>query len=300
VVIDNLTTGFPEALIHGEELVVGDLEDKALLQKLFAKHQFDAVLHFAASIQVGESVANPLKYYRNNFVNAINLMDVCVEYHVKKFIFSSTAAVYGNVQTGFVTEETDTHPLNAYGASKLMFERVVKDVAHAHGLQYAILRYFNVAGADQSGKLGQRTPNATHLIKLCCQAALGLRDSITIFGTDYNTIDGTGVRDYIHIQDLALAHVDALGVLDSHPEKSILLNVGYGVGSSVRQVIAATERVSGKTLKVIETGRREGDPAEVVAKNELLRRTLDWKPKFNDLTTIIADAYRWEKSLFER
>ena len=229
VVFDNLSTGFADALVHGEVLVVGDLADTAALEAVFGRYRFDAVLHFAASIVAPESVTNPLKFYGNNTRNTLNLLQACVRAGVARFIFSSTAAVYGLPETGVASEESPTAPINPYGTSKLMSEWMLRDTAFAHGLTYVALRYFNVAGADPQARIGQRTPEATHLIKVCCQAALGMRDAVSIFGTDYPTPDGTGVRDYIHIEDRAAAHLSALSHLERGGD-SATFNVGYGRG----------------------------------------------------------------------
>jgi UDP-glucose 4-epimerase len=296
VVFDNLSTGFADALVHGEELVVGDLADTALLESLFERHRFTTILHFAAAIIAPESVALPLKYYGNNTRNTLNLLQASVRFGVERFIFSSTAAVYGLPEGGVASEESPTVPINPYGTSKLMSEWMLRDASFAHGLRYAALRYFNVAGADPQARMGQRTPEATHLIKVCCQAALGMRETVSIFGTDYPTPDGTGIRDYIHIEDLASAHLAAL----SHLEKgggSAVFNVGYGRGASVREVIEVVKEVSGVDFLVREDGRRPGDPASLVARAERIRELLGWQPRYDDLRTIVADAWRWEKKL---
>lgn len=296
VVFDNLSTGFVQALIHGEELIIGDLSDTSALNKAFEGHQFDAVFHFAASIVAPESVEKPLPYYRNNTGNTVNLLDVSVKYGVKRFIFSSTAAVYGLPEKGMASEDTPTRPINPYGQSKLMSEIILQDASLAHGLRYLALRYFNVAGADSQARMGQRTPNATHLIKVCCQAALGLRDAVSIYGTDYSTPDGTGIRDYIHVEDIASAHVAALHYIESNGDSTVL-NVGYGKGHSVREVISAVRRISGVNFKVIETGRRPGDPSMLVAEADRMRRTLKWQARYDDLEKIVSDAWHWERKL---
>jgi len=298
VVFDNLSTGFADALVHGEVLVVGDLADTAALEAVFGRYRFDAVLHFAASIVAPESVTNPLKFYGNNTRNTLNLLQACVRAGVARFIFSSTAAVYGLPETGVASEESPTAPINPYGTSKLMSEWMLRDTAFAHGLTYVALRYFNVAGADPQARIGQRTPEATHLIKVCCQAALGMRDAVSIFGTDYPTPDGTGVRDYIHIEDLAAAHLSALSHLERGGD-SATFNVGYGRGASVREVIGVVKEISGVDFTVIEAPRRPGDPANLVAKADLIRGKLGWEPHYNDLRTIVADAWRWERRLAE-
>lgn len=296
VVFDNLSTGSPAALLNGEELVVGDLGDTAALQALFEQHPVHTVLHFAASIVAPESVANPLKFYSNNTRNTLNLLTACVRFGVRRFIFSSTAAVYGLPESGVAAEESPTVPINPYGASKLMSEWMLRDTALAHGMEYVALRYFNVAGADPQARMGQRTPDATHLIKVCCQAALGMRDAVAIFGADYPTPDGTGIRDYIHIEDLASAHLAALKYLEGGGD-STTFNVGYGQGSSVREVIKVMKEVTGIDFAVREAPRRPGDPASLVAKAERIRERLGWQPHFDDLPTIVADAWRWERQL---
>ncbi len=296
VVFDNLSTGFADALVHGEELAVGDLSDTAALESVFQRFGFKTVLHFAASIVAPESVGNPLKYYSNNTRNTLNLLQACVRNSVERFIFSSTAAVYGMPATGIADEESPLTPINPYGTSKLMSEWMLRDAASAHGLKYVALRYFNVAGADPAARMGQRTPEATHLIKVCCQAALGIRDSVSIFGTDYRTHDGTGIRDYIHIEDLANAHLAALKYLENG-NPSTVLNVGYGKGSSVREVIELAHKVSGVNFPVFESPRRPGDPAELVAKADRIRDVLGWQPGYDNLETIIRDAWRWELKL---
>ncbi len=296
VVFDNLSTGFADALVHGEELIMGDLSDTAALDSVFKRFGFKTVLHFAASIVAPESVDNPLKYYSNNTRNTLNLLQACVCNSVEKFIFSSTAAVYGMPASGVAEEDSPTVPINPYGTSKLMSEWMLRDTSNAHGMKYVALRYFNVAGADPAARMGQRTPEATHLIKVCCQAALGMRDSVSIFGTDYQTHDGTGIRDYIHIEDLASAHLAGLKYLEKG-NPSTVLNVGYGKGSSVREVIDLVHKVSGVNFKVTEAQRRPGDPAELVAKADKIRNVLEWVPGHDNLETIIEDAWRWEQKL---
>lgn len=297
VVYDNLSTGFADALVHGEKLVIGDLADGEKLESVFREFKCKTVLHFAAAMVVPESVIKPLKYYANNTRNTLNLLQACVNHGAERFIFSSTAAVYGMPEGGIAAEESPTVPINPYGTSKLMSEWMLRDTAFAHGLRYVALRYFNVAGADPLARMGQRTPEATHLIKVACQAALGMRDSVSVFGTDYPTPDGTGIRDYIHIEDLASAHLAALRYLENGGEPT-RLNVGYGRGGSVREVIAMVKRVSGVDFPVVEGPRRPGDPAMLVARADRIRQTLDWQPRFDDLETIVADAWRWEQKLF--
>ena len=296
VVYDNLSTGSADTLIHGEELVRGELADESLLEKTLRGYGVKTVLHFAASIIAPESVSKPLDYYGNNTCNTMRLLRACVKTGVKKFIFSSTAAVYGMPDSGVASEDSPTVPINPYGTSKLMSEWMLRDTALAHGLRYVALRYFNVAGADPEARMGQRVKEATHLIKVCCQAALGLRPSVSIFGVDYPTSDGTGIRDYIHIEDLASAHLAALSHLDRGGESTVL-NVGYGQGSSVREVIDVVHRVTGVRFAVKEDARRPGDPAMLVARADRIRKTLDWSPHYADLETIVADAWRWEQRL---
>lgn len=299
VVYDNLSTGKAHAVI-GAELVVGDLADGALLDALFARHAFDGVLHFAASIVVPESVADPLKYYSNNTANMLNLLKRVEAHEVRHVVFSSTAAVYGMPEVDQVSEQTPLAPINPYGASKMMSERVLADLAHAHSsLSYVALRYFNVAGADPAGRIGQETPEATHLIKVACQAALGRRDGVDIFGTDYDTPDGTCVRDYIHVEDLARAHGDALDYLAAGGGSAIL-NCGYGRGASVRQVLETAREVTGIDFPVREAARRAGDPPRLIAANERIQEVLGWKPHLDDLRTLVSHAWVWERKLAER
>ena len=296
VVYDNLSTGFRDSLLYGEELIEADLADRDSLEDAFRQHNFKTVLHFAASIVAPESVSLPLKYYSNNTRNTLGLLDSCIRFGVERFIFSSTAAVYGFPEGGSASEETLLAPINPYGTSKLMSEWMLRDVGAAHGLKYVALRYFNVAGADPQARIGQRTPEATHLIKVACQTALGQRPQAAIYGTDYPTPDGTGIRDYIHIEDLAAAHLSALRYLNGGGE-STAINVGYGSGSSVREVMAMVKQVSGVDFSVVEEGRRPGDPACLIARAEKISRLTDWKPKYNSLQTIVEDAWRWESKL---
>ncbi len=296
VVYDNLSTGFPDALLHGEKLLVAELADKDALDKAFKQYAFKTVLHFAAAIVAPESVSLPLKYYGNNTRNTLGLLEACVRFGVERFIFSSTAAVYGFPEGGVASEETLLAPINPYGTSKLMSEWMLRDVGAAHGLKYVALRYFNVAGADPQARIGQRTPEATHLIKVACQTALGQRSQAAIYGTDYPTPDGTGIRDYIHIEDLAAAHLAALAYLDKGGEPTAI-NVGYGSGSSVREVLAMVKQVSGFDFSVVEAERRPGDPACLIARAEKIRKLTDWRPHYDSLQTIVADAWRWESKL---
>lgn len=294
VVFDNLSTG-PKQAVLDVKLIQGDLADTSKLNELFQNHNFIGVMNFAGSIVVPESVANPVKYYQNNTTNALNLINACIENSVPNFIFSSTAAVYGDVEGGVVTEETPTLPLNPYGHSKLMVEQILKDISLAHNFNYVALRYFNVSGADPEGKIGQAFPGATHLIKVCCEAAAGKRDGVKVFGTDYPTTDGTGVRDYIHVTDLAAAHISALEYLINN-SKSQVLNCGYGQGYSVKEVIAAVKQTSGNDFTVVESPRRPGDSAEVVANCDKIKQILGWIPQYNSLKTIVKTAYDWENS----
>lgn len=299
VVFDNLSTGFKSALINGEEVIEGDLADRELLDELFQHYRFATVLHFAAAIIAPESVAKPLTYYGNNTRNTLGLLEACVKYAVKNFIFSSTAAVYGYPEHGVATEDTPLQPINPYGASKLMSEWMLRDVSAAHGLHYAALRYFNVAGADPLARMGQRTKEATHLIKVACQAALGQRNCVKIFGTDYPTGDGTGIRDYIHVEDLASAHLSALSYLEQGGE-STAMNVGYGRGSSVREVLAVVQKITGKEFRIEDAERRAGDPASLVAHAGKIRELTNWIPRHDSLENIVADAWRWESALATR
>ncbi len=295
VVYDNLSTGRRQAVLCGE-LVVGDLADDEALGRLFRGGPFDAVLHFAAHIVVPESVSDPLKYYGNNTRNTLRLLEMCARHGVERFVFSSTAAVYGIPEIIPVGEEAPLAPINPYGASKMMSERMLMDLAAASSLKYVILRYFNVAGADPEGRIGQATPEATHLIKVACEAAVGKRQGLTVFGTDYDTPDGTCIRDYIHVEDLARAHLDALAHLGDGGDSAVL-NCGYGHGSSVREVIDTVKRVSGVDFPVELGGRRAGDPPVLVADNGKIRKTLGWRPEYDDLEFIVKTALEWERSL---
>ena len=299
VVIDNLTTGYWWAVAPGAKLVEGDAGDAELLTRLMAEHKFDAVVHFAGSIVVPDSVADPLGYYLNNTVKSRTLIECAVKAGIPRFIFSSTAAVYGNPGGEPVFETAAPAPISPYGSSKLMTEWMLRDSHAAYGLQYVALRYFNVAGADPKGRSGQSTPRATHLIKVACQTALGQRDHLDIFGSDYATPDGTCLRDYIHVSDLISAHMDALTHLRKDGESGVF-NCGYGKGFSVLEVIKAVERVTGGKLKVNMAPRRAGDPAALVAGAERVRRVLGWAPKHHDLDFIVASALDWEKRLARR
>ena len=295
IVLDNLSRGFRQAVISGE-LVVGDVGDFALVSRLLAAHQVDTVMHFAAFTIVPESVAEPLKYYGNNTCSTRSLLQACIENQVKNFVFSSSAAVYGMLKDGYADEESPTRPINAYGTSKLMSEWMLRDVAAVNPLRYVALRYFNVAGSDPTGKIGQATPGATLLTKVACEAMVGKRSHVSVFGNDYPTPDGTGVRDYLHVEDLAAAHLNALDYL-RRDGKSVTLNVGYGHGYSVREVLRMVETVGGKPLMVREEGRRAGDPAYLVARAERIRAELGWRPRYDDLKTIVHSSLAWEKKL---
>ncbi|OKH22396.1 UDP-glucose 4-epimerase GalE [Hydrococcus rivularis NIES-593] len=295
VVYDNCSTGVPSAVLYGE-LAIGDLADIESLYRTFAQNQFDTVLHFAASTLVPDSVVRPLDYYTNNSRNTLNLLRCCQAFGVNQLVFSSTAAVYGNPQENPVSESTTPLPINPYGRSKLMSEWMIRDYGLASGFRYVILRYFNVAGADPQMRIGQYNSKATHLIKVSCEAALGLRSSVSIFGSDFPTPDGTGIRDYIHVEDLAAAHIDALRYLQAGG-KSEVLNCGYGRGYSVREAIAMVKEVSGVDFPVFEGERRVGDPAWVVAASERIRKVLGWHPRYDNLKAIVETAFEWEKKL---
>jgi UDP-glucose 4-epimerase len=297
-ILDNLSTGFRSAVLHGE-FIEGDTTNARLVSELLKSRKIESVLHFAAHIVVSESVANPLKYYRNNTGGTQTLLQCCVEAGVKNFIFSSTAAVYGIPPDGTASEETPTAPINPYGCSKLMSELMLRDTAAAHPIRYVALRYFNVAGADPGGRIGQSTPEATHLIKVACQHVVGRRDQVSIFGTDYDTPDGTCVRDYIHVEDLAAAHLQALDYLRAGGT-STTLNCGYGHGFSVREVLDEVARVSSKKLQVTESPRRAGDPPCLVAKADRIREVLSWVPRHRDLAGIVSSALAWEKRLLRQ
>ncbi|MBV1703412.1 MAG: UDP-glucose 4-epimerase GalE [Hyphomicrobiales bacterium] len=299
VVLDNLSTGFRWAVPTGAKLVVGDFGDAALVDRVIADEGIDAIAHFAAKIVVPESVADPLSYYDNNVAKARTLIERAVKGGVGAFIFSSTAAVYGDPGADPVKEETPADPLSPYGRSKLMVEWMLDDASRAHGLPYAILRYFNVAGADPQGRLGQSTPAATHLIKRAVQTALGRHASMAIYGDDYPTPDGTGVRDYIHVTDLIAAHMAALARLRGGGG-SALLNCGYSRGYSVLEVIETVKRVSGVDFTVTREPRRAGDSAAVVADASRARRELGWAPRYDDLETIVRHALDWERRIHNR
>lgn len=295
-VIDNLSTGRREAALYGD-LIVEDLSSTKSISQIFSRKEFDAIVHFAASIVVAESVTDPLKYYANNTANTIDLIRLALQYNVNFFIFSSTAAVYGVPKEVPIRETGTLDPINPYGMSKLMSERVLIDAAQAHqDLKYIILRYFNVAGASSDGKIGQNFPQATHLIKRAAQAVVGAIECLEIYGTDYETADGTGVRDYIHVEDLAAAHLCALDYLEGG-SRSDIFNCGYGRGYSVREVVDAMRKVSGVDFPTQETARRPGDPPVLVADNRKILRHLNWKPQFDNLAFICETALEWEKKI---
>ncbi len=296
-VIDNLTTGFRFAVPGGVAFYEGDIEDADLLARIFAEQGTRAVMHFAGSIVVPESVENPLKYYHNNTAKSRALIEAAVTASVPHFIFSSTAATYGIPDVPAVTEDTPQRPINPYGWSKLMTEQMLADTAAAHPLNYCALRYFNVAGADPQARSGQSTAGATHLIKVAVEAALGKRESVAVFGTDYATPDGTGVRDYIHVSDLAAAHVLALEALIAEPGRSLTMNCGYGRGFSVLEVLDAVDRVTNRKIERVLAGRRAGDPDSLISDPSRLKATLPWRPAHADLDEIVAHALAWERKL---
>ncbi|WP_267521313.1 UDP-glucose 4-epimerase GalE [Bosea sp. (in: a-proteobacteria)] len=299
VVLDNLSTGFWWAVPKEVPLIQGDIGDQDLLARIIAEHGITEIAHFAAKIVVPESVADPLGYYFNNTVKTRALLESAVRGGVRRIIFSSTAAVYGEPAVSPVPEEIDLNPINPYGRSKLMSEWMLADTAKAHGLAYVVLRYFNVAGADPRGRSGQSSPNATHLIKVAGQAALGQRPGLEVFGTDYPTPDGTCIRDYIHVTDLARAHIAALEHLRGGGE-SLTLNCGYGRGYSVKEVVEVVKKVSGVDFPVKLSGRRAGDPASLVAKADRIRSELGWTPEHDDLEEIVRQALTWEEKLKTR
>ncbi|MBT8086023.1 MAG: UDP-glucose 4-epimerase GalE [Woeseia sp.] len=298
IVLDNLSTGFEKAVTSGQ-LVIGDTGDAELLDKIFAEHDIDTVMHFAAHTVVPESVSNPLKYYGNNTANSRTLLERAHDAGVKHVVFSSTAAVYGIPPDGKASERTPTRPINPYGTSKLMTEWMLRDLSLAGGPSYVSLRYFNVAGCEPGGRIGQSTPKATLLVKVACEAAVGTRAQVYVFGTDYPTPDGTGLRDYIHVEDLASAHIESLRYLRDGG-KSATLNCGYGHGYSVRDVLQAVERVNGEPLKIVEEARRAGDPPELVAEVAKIQKFLSWKPQYDDLDTIVRTSLEWERKIAAR
>ncbi len=306
-VIDNLVTGFRFAVPEGVPFYEGDIGDEALLARIFAEQGMGrvgdtgeargAIMHFAGSVVVPESVENPLKYYRNNTATSRSLIEAAVTAGVPHFIFSSTAATYGIPESSPVTEDSPKSPINPYGMSKLMTETMLADVARAHPLNYCALRYFNVAGADPKGRTGQSTAGATHLIKVAVEAALGKRGHVGVFGTDFATPDGTGVRDYIHVSDLADAHVLALEALIEQPRRSLTMNCGYGRGFSVLEVLDAVDRITNQRIERRMEGRRAGDPDALISDNSRIKATLPWVPRYADLPTIVEHALAWERKL---
>ena len=295
VVLDDLSTGFRQA-VRDVPLVVGNVGDRKLVDQLLVEHQVDTIIHFAAHVIVPESVSNPLKYYGNNTCSTRALLEAATQANVKHFVFSSTAAVYGMPSAGVASEETPTAPINPYGTSKLMSEWMLRDVSAATPLRHVALRYFNVAGSDPQGRIGQSTRAATLLIKVACEAAVGKRPYLSVFGTDLPTPDGTGVRDYIHVEDLASAHLNALDYLRAGGS-SLVANVGYGHGYSVREVLSSVEKIAGLKLDVREEPRRAGDPPSLIAKCDRVRQVLKWQPKLDDIDTIVRTSLEWEKRL---
>jgi UDP-glucose 4-epimerase len=298
VVLDNLSTGFRSAVLDCE-LVVGDTGDRALVETVLADYNVDTIMHFAAHIIVPESVEQPLKYYGNNTCSSRNLLDCAVRANVKHMIFSSTAAVYGIPETGHASEESPNQPINPYGSSKLMTEWMLRDVSQVTDLKHVALRYFNVAGSDPGGRIGLSTKKSTLLVKVACEAAVGKRDKLYIFGTDYPTPDGTGLRDYIHVEDLASAHLEALAYLRKGGD-STTLNCGYGHGYSVREVLAAVEKAHGSPLTIEEGPRRAGDPPILIAVADRIQEVLGWQAKYDDLDVIVQSQLDWEKRLLKQ
>jgi UDP-glucose 4-epimerase len=297
VVVDNLSTGFRWAVHESAAFVEGDVGDVEFMERVLTQHGVKGIMHFAGSIIVPESVENPLKYYRNNTANSRALIEAAVKAGAPHFIFSSTAATYGIPEESPVREDSPKHPINPYGMSKLMTEIMLADVSAAHPLNFCALRYFNVAGADPQARSGQSTAGATHLIKVAVETALGKRSHVAVFGTDYDTPDGTGVRDYIHVSDLAAAHVLALEALMSEPERSLTMNCGYGRGFSVLEVLDAVDRATNQKIERRIEGRRAGDPPALISDNSRIKATLPWKPAFADLGTIVEHALAWERKL---
>jgi UDP-glucose 4-epimerase len=295
VILDNLSKGFAEAVLYGE-LIVGNTGDKKLVSKILADNKIEAVMHFAAHISVPESVADPLRFYGNNTCNTRTLLECCHNAGVKYFIFSSTASVYGIPESGdLINEELPTNPINPYGMTKLMSEIMLRDLCSISDMRYVALRYFNVAGCDPDKKIGHSTPASTLLVKVACEVAIGKRDHLKIFGTDYPTEDGTGIRDYLHVMDLADAHLKSLDYLKNDGE-SVICNCGYGYGYSVRQVINALNKNNGKNINTVEEARRAGDPPVLIADADKLRKLTGWKPKYNDIDIIVGSALEWEKN----
>jgi UDP-glucose 4-epimerase len=299
VVVDNLSTGFRWAVAEAATLVIGDVADQALIEEVIDRHKVEAIIHFAGSIVVPDSMVDPLGYYMNNTVKSRSLIETAVVKGVKHFIFSSTAAVYGMPAVNPVSEDAPLNPISPYGASKLMTEWMLRDTTRAHEMSYIALRYFNVAGADPKGRTGQSTHRATHLIKVACQTALGMRHHMEVYGRDYDTPDGTCLRDYIHVSDLAHAHLQGLSHLRAGGDSGIF-NCGYGHGTSVLEVIAAVERAAGHKIEVREASRRPGDPAALVASADRIRQLLDWYPRHDNLDEIVGSALAWERTLGAR
>lgn len=297
VVVDNLVTGFKWAVPEGASFVEGDVANVSLIANVVAQHNVGAILHFAGSLLVEESTTNPLKYFTNNTAATAMLVDVAVRSGVRHLVFSSTAAVYGSPTVSPISETLAPNPINAYGSSKLMSEQILTDCARAHPFNFAALRYFNVAGADPHGRSGQSRLEATHLIHVAVEAATGKRPNVSVYGTDYPTRDGTGVRDYIHVSDLAAAHVSALEWLAANPDENKIMNVGYGRGASVMEVLEAVERSAEVTLNKVLAPRRSGDPVRLVADNALITATLDWRPQYANLDHIVTHALAWERRL---
>jgi UDP-glucose 4-epimerase len=295
IVLDDLSTGFRQA-VRDVPLIVGNVGDRKLVDQLLVEHRVDTIIHFAAHVIVPESVSNPLKYYGNNTCATRSLLEAASHAGVKHFVFSSTAAVYGIPSVSVVSEDTPTAPINPYGASKLMSEWMLRDLCSATSMRHVALRYFNVAGSDPQGRIGQSTRAATLLIKVACEAAVGKRPFLSIFGTDFPTPDGTGVRDYIHVEDLAAAHLNSLDYLRSGG-KSMIANVGYGHGYSVREVLTSVEKIAGLKLDVRDEPRRAGDPPSLVAKCDKVRDVLKWQPRLDDIDTIVRTSLEWEKRL---
>jgi UDP-glucose 4-epimerase len=298
ITLDNLSRGFADAVTYGP-LVVGDITDRALVRQIIRDHDVGTIMHFAAFTIVPESVAEPLKYYDNNVLGTRALIDAALAEGVDEFVFSSSAAVYGLPPGGVAAEDSPTAPINPYGTSKLISEWMLRDVAAASSLRPVCLRYFNVGGSDPSGRIGQSTPQATLLTKVAAEHVVGKRTHVSIFGTDYPTPDGTGVRDYIHVEDLAAAHLSALRYLRAGG-KPVVLNVGYGRGASVREVLTAVEQAAGQPLTIREEPRRAGDPPVLVAKADRVREVLDWTPRYDKLEQLVSDALRWERVLASR
>jgi UDP-glucose 4-epimerase len=299
-VIDDLSTGVRSAVPDDVPFYEGSIADSALVKRIFADQGIEAIMHFAGSIVVPESVEKPLSYYGNNTVATHALMSAAVDAGLKHILFSSTAAVYGAPEKIPVAEEDPKEPINPYGASKLMTERMLSDASAAHPFNYGALRYFNVAGADPQGRSGQQGKGSTHLIKVAVEAAVGKRDHVAIYGTDYPTPDGTCIRDYIHVSDLAAAHVAALEHLSDNPERNLVMNCGYGRGLSVFEVLDAVDRANGTPIKRLMEGRRAGDPPQLISANRRIVETLGWHPRYNDIDAIVGDALAWERRLLQR